>query len=219
MSKFLGSVVKVEGLTKSYGRLRVLNSLDIEVSRGEVAVIYGSNGSGKTTLQSIISSLTSPDAGVAEVCGRDTSIRSQMARELVGFVAHTPFLYEALTVKENLLFFSRLYRLKGDPVDGEAFKRLISPLGLDERIDQRIDTLSHGYRKRVSIARALLHKPAVLLLDEPESGLDIQTMEIFEGIISDFTRSGGAALVTTHNRASAYGEKVTYYNLQQGKLS
>ena len=214
----MGSVVKVEGLTKSYGRLRVLNSLDIEVSRGEVAVIYGSNGSGKTTLQSIISSLTSADAGVAEICGRDTSIRSQMARELVGFVAHTPFLYEALTVKENLLFFSRLYRLKGDPVDGEAFKRLISPLGLDERIDQRIDTLSHGYRKRVSIARALLHKPAVLLLDEPESGLDIQTVEIFEGIISDFIRSGGAALVTTHSRASAYGEKVRYYNLEQGKL-
>jgi ABC-type multidrug transport system ATPase subunit len=116
------------------------------------------------------------------------------------------------------LFFSRLYRLKGDPVDGEAFKRLISPLGLDERIDQRIDTLSHGYRKRVSIARALLHKPAVLLLDEPESGLDIQTVEVFEGIISDFIRSGGAALVTTHSRASAYGEKVTYYNLEQGKL-
>ena len=218
MSKFSGSVVKVKGLTKSYGRLRVLNSLDFEVSRGEVAVVYGSNGSGKTTLQSIISSLTTPDAGLAEVCGRDTSIRSQMARELVGFVAHTPFLYEALTVKENLLFFSRLYGLTEGPVDGEAFERLIAPLGLDVRIDQRIDTLSHGYRKRVSIARALLHKPAVLLLDEPESGLDIQTVAIFEGIISDFIRSGGAALVTTHSRASAYGEKVTYYNLEQGKL-
>ena len=108
--------------------------------------------------------------------------------------------------------------LKEGPVESEAFERLISPLGLDKKIDQRIDTLSHGYRKRVSIARALLHKPAVLLLDEPESGLDIQTVKIFEDIIADFIRSGGAALVTTHSREAAYGEKVTYYNLEQGKL-
>ena len=104
MSELLGSLIKVSNLTKSYGRNRILHALCLEVNTGEIAVIHGNNGSGKTTLQMIISSLVPADLGSVEVCG--LGVGSSRTRALIGFVAHSPFIYGPLTILENLSFFS-----------------------------------------------------------------------------------------------------------------
>ena len=217
MSELLGSLIKVSYLTKSYGRKRILNDLCIDVNRGEIAIIHGDNGSGKTTLQMIISSLVSADSGSVEVCG--SSVGSSRIRARIGLVAHTPFLYGPLTVLENLTFFSKLYAKDTDPIDNDRFRNLIHRLGLDSKLTQKVDTLSHGFRKRVSIARALINDPKVLLLDEPESGLDKATKEIFQGIILEFATRGGSVLVTTHDRTLELGPQASYYVMVNGKLT
>ena len=217
MSELLGSLIKVSYLNKSYGRKRILNDLCIDVNSGEIAVIHGDNGSGKTTLQMIISSLVSADSGVVEVCGLD--VGSSKTRSLLGLVAHTPFLYGPLTILENLSFFSKLYATNTDPIDSDRFQNLIHRLGLDSKLTQKVDTLSHGFRKRVSIARALINDPKVLLLDEPESGLDTATKDIFQGIILEFATLGGSVLVTTHDRTLELGSHASYYVMVNGKVT
>ena len=217
MSELLGSLIKVSYLNKSYGRKRILNELCIDVNSGEIAVIHGDNGSGKTTLQMIISSLVSADSGVVEVCG--LNVGSSKTRSLLGLVAHSPFLYGPLTILENLSFFSKLYATNTDPIDSDRFRNLLHVLGLKDRLTQRVDTLSHGFRKRVTIARALINDPKVLLLDEPESGLDKTTKEILEGIILEFATIGGSVLLTTHDRTLELGPSVSYYNMKNGNLT
>lgn len=215
MREFSGLIINASGLTKSYGRVKVLDSLDLQIGRSEIAIVQGINGSGKTTLQSIFSSLTTADTGKAEICGSDTRFRHQKTRGMVGFVGHSSLLYGSLTVAENLAFFGRLYDSHQDSsyVDG-----LVSQLGLQDRINQRVSMLSHGLRKRVSIARALINKPKVLLLDEPESGLDMNAARTLEKIVVGFAQQGGAVLITTHNSTLDYGGYVAHYSLTQGKL-
>lgn len=208
-------VINAFRLTKYYGRVKVLDSLDLQVGRSEIAIVQGINGSGKTTLQSIFSSLTTADSGKAEICGLDTGIRHLKARGMVGFVGHSSLLYGALTVEENLSFFSKLYNCDQDR---NYIEDLISQLGLSDRVDQRVNMLSHGFQKRVSIARALINKPKALLLDEPESGLDSDAARTLEKIIVGFAQRGGSVLITTHNNTLDYGGDVTRYSLIRGNL-
>ena len=216
MSELLGSLIKVSNLTKSYGRNRILHALCLEVNTGEIAVIHWNNGSGKTTLQMIISSLVPADLGSVEVCG--LGVGSSRTRALIGFVAHSPFIYGPLTILENLSFFSKLCADNTASISSDRFRNLLHVLGLDSKLGERGDTLSHGFLKRGSIARALVNDPNVLLLDEPESGLDITTKEIFEEIILEFASKGGSVLLTTHDRTLKLGPRATYYTIENGNL-
>ena len=142
----VNSLLEVENLEKSYGRNRVINNLSLAVNSSEVVVIRGANGSGKTTLLSIISSLVAYDSGVVKIFGKDLRSDPHEYRSQLAFVAHQPFLYSQLTVRENLEFYAQLNSL-------DDFRNTIlektSLIGLSDRLDTKVSTLSHGYVKEL----------------------------------------------------------------------
>ena len=208
-------LLKVENVTKSYGRNRVLHKLCLSVEPSEVVVIRGINGSGKTTLLSIIASLVSCDYGMVKILGQDLRSNSHRVRSDLAFVAHQPFLYSQLTVKENLEFFGRLNSI--DSLDSTILEKA-ALIGLYDRLDSKIATLSHGYIKRVAIARALLHNPRILLFDEPESGLDQDSLMLFEKIIGDQLEAGKSIVMTTHATQISYRGNVRNQRISKGML-
>jgi len=208
-------LLKVENVTKSYGRNRVLHRLCLSVEPSEVVVIRGINGSGKTTLLSIIASLVSCDYGMVKILGQDLRSNSHKVRSNLAFVAHQPFLYSQLTVKENLEFFGRLNSI--DNLSNTILEKA-ALIGLYDRLDSKIATLSHGYIKRVAIARALLHNPRILLFDEPESGLDQDSLMLFEKIIGDQLEAGKSIVMTTHATQISYRGNVRNQRISKGML-
>ena len=208
-------LLKVENVTKSYGRNRVLHKLCLSVEPSEVVVIRGINGSGKTTLLSIIASLVSCDYGTVKLLGQDLRSNSHRVRSNLAFVAHQPFLYSQLTVKENLEFFGRLNSI--DNLSNTILEKA-ALIGLYDRLDSKIATLSHGYIKRVAIARALLHNPRILLFDEPESGLDQDSLMLFERIIGDQLEAGKSIVMTTHATQISYRGNVRNQRISKGML-
>ena len=157
------------GLSKRFGRTMALRSLDLEVSPGERLAIFGPNGSGKTTLLRILAGLTRPSAGSLNFFGDDLLSQRPHCWRRIGVVAHQSLLYSDLTAEENLSFYGRMFGL----VDyrDRAFAAL-ARVGMEGRRQQRVLTLSRGMQQRLALARALLHDPDVLLLDEPDTGLD-----------------------------------------------
>lgn len=192
----VADAIVVSGLRKGYGDLPVLADLDLTVRWGELLVLFGANGSGKTTLLRVLSTQARPDAGTVTVAGFDVRKRGRSVRRRVGVVGHQGFLYDDLTCRENLAFYGRLFGLSQlDRRVDEALGRV----GMKDRAGQRVRTLSHGMTKRVAIARAVLHGPDVLLLDEPEGGLDPESVEMLRELLEQFTNDGKAVVMTTHN--------------------
>ncbi|MBI4299234.1 MAG: heme ABC exporter ATP-binding protein CcmA [Chloroflexi bacterium] len=188
--------IKVKGLSKAFGRTGVLRNLDLEVPWGEFLAIFGANGSGKTTLIRTLASLTRPDSGQIDVAGLSSRREGEKIRTIIGVVTHNILLYEELTVYENLKFYGRMFALKD--VD-QRINDAVGQMGLSHRMHQRVRILSHGMQKRLSIARALLHHPSILLLDEPESGLDQEALGLLQKAIGITKGSLRAVLMTTHN--------------------
>lgn len=199
--------IEVLGLQKGYGDLPVLWDLNLSLGWGEFLVLFGSNGSGKTTLLRTLSGQARPDAGTVRVAGHDLRRRPRAARRQVGVVAHSGFLYDDLTCAENLTFYGRLYSVEGLKTRvAEALERV----GLSQRADRRVRSLSHGMQKRLAIARAILHQPSLLLLDEPESGLDRDSVAALAALLREWTDSGRSVVMTTHNTdlGQVWGSKV-----------
>ncbi len=208
--------IVIKGLRKSYGDWPVLWDLDLEVGWGQVLVVFGDNGAGKSTLLKLISTQAKPDAGEVYVNGASSRRQPDLVRRAVGVVAHSDFLYEDLTCAENLTFYGRLYGLKDIP---SKVEQGLSLVGLLDRRNHRVRTLSNGMQKRLSIARALVHEPSVLLLDEPEAGLDQEALAMLEGVLTDWKSRGRSAIVTTHNvdKGQLWGDKVAV--LSGGQLA
>ncbi|MCX8214665.1 MAG: ABC transporter ATP-binding protein [SAR202 cluster bacterium] len=199
--------IVARGLHKSYGRAGVLRGLDLDVPWGEVVVVLGANGSGKTTLMRVLATLTRPDDGTVQVAGLDPYKLGRQVRSQVGVVTHDPLLYDDLTGYENLRFVTRMFGLDRS---GERIDVVAGRLGLSARLHQRVGTLSHGLKKRFTIARALLHDPKILLMDEPESGLDQESQITLDTLIRDPAMSFRSVLITTHSaeRAAAVGDRI-----------
>ena len=208
--------VEVRGLSKSFGRAYALRNLDLEVRWGEVLTVLGPNGSGKTTMIKILATLARPDDGTVLVAGLDASTSGRSVRRNIGVVTHDPLLYDELTGRENLTLFARLFGL--DRVD-ERTEASARRVGLSSRLDQRAGTLSHGMRKRLGIARALLHEPLVLLMDEPESGLDQEALALLQEIVADRSTPFRTVIMTTHNLeiGMAMGDRLAI--LARGKIA
>ena len=202
-----GLAIEVKGLSKAFGRASVLRNLDLQVPWGEVLTVLGPNGSGKTTLIKVLATLTKPDAGVARIGGLDLAHSGQRVRRAIGVVAHDTLLYDDLTGHENLSFYARMFGLEGVE---ERIAEVTERMGVTARLHQRVGTLSHGLKKRFSIARALLHDPLILLMDEPESGLDQEALMMLEEVVSDRTAPFRTVLMTTHNleRGLALGHRM-----------
>lgn len=188
--------IDVRGLSKSYGRTQVLRDLDLQIPWGQTLTVLGPNGSGKTTLIKTLATLAKPDAGEIRIAGMSPRRSGVRVRRAIGVVTHEPLLYDGLTGTENLRFFARMFAL--DRIE-DRIRTVAEQMGLSDRLDARVGTLSHGMRRRFSIARALLHSPRVLIMDEPESGLDQQALSLLESLITDRTNPSRAILMTTHN--------------------
>jgi heme exporter protein A len=179
-------LIRAEGLGKRYGDKRVLDGLDLEVSRGDFLLVTGPNGSGKTTLLRLCAGLAIPTAGVLEV---------RTPRETIGFVGHEPLVYRELTAIENLDLYGRLYRV---PERRERIGMLLERFGLWQARNERAGSFSRGMQQRLSLCRALLHEPGLLVLDEPYSGLDEAGAELLDGELAEL-RPAATFLVSTHD--------------------
>ena len=191
-----GPAIKVESLYKGFGGPPILRGLNLEVEWGRSLVIFGANGSGKTTLLRLLATRYKPDRGRIRLAGLETRNAAASIRRLIGVVGHQPMVYQNMTCEENLTFFARMYGL--DKVDGRV-GNVLNQVGLDARRHQRVRTLSHGMQKRLAMARAVLHDPPILLMDEPESGLDQGALERMEFLRQTDSGSRRTIVVATHN--------------------
>lgn len=210
-----GFSLEVRGLKKSFGFKPVLRGVTLDVSAGECVALLGANGAGKTTLLRILAVLSRPTAGTVCLNGLDIERNAQQVRRLVGFVAHSPYLYDELTALENLLFFGKMYTVQDA---SERTRQLLRRVGLEKRANERVHTLSRGQVQRLSLARALLHAPQLLLLDEPDTGLDAEGNELLAELLSQHIREGGAVLFTTHQLERALTMSETILILDGGRV-
>lgn len=187
--------LEITKLKKNYGLKPVLRGVSLAVERGQRMALLGANGAGKTTLLRVLAGLAEPDGGQVCIDGLDSAHDAQQIRRLVGFVAHQPYLYDDLTVMENLLFFARMYAVKQRK---ERTHMLLERVGLLKRAHERTSALSRGQLQRLALARALLHSPRLLLLDEPDTGLDEDGIILLEAILNEHAQDGGTLLFTTH---------------------
>ena len=188
--------MEIKALKKTFGLKPVLRGVELSLSRGERVALLGANGAGKTTLLRILAGLTKPTAGTACINGLDIVRDARQVRYLVGFVAHQPYLYEELTAMENLLFFGRMYSVQSLQQRAEELLRRV---GLERRAQERVSALSRGQVQRLSLARALLHSPQILLLDEPDAGLDEEGNVLLEALLDEHIAQAGTILFTTHH--------------------
>lgn len=189
-------LVEIRGLSRRYGERLALEGVDLEIRQGEVFGLLGPNGSGKSTLIRLLTGLLAPCAGRITLAGLDVMKEGAAARALMGYVPEDVMLYPGQRVHEFLRFMGRLRRLQGRTLS-EALDRVLARLALSEVWDTPMGRLSHGYRQRVLIAQALLHEPALLILDEPTNGLDPrQIIELRELILSLVPHH--TVLVTSH---------------------
>jgi heme exporter protein A len=188
--------IRFENIDKRYGGLYALRRVSLEISAGECAVFAGRNGSGKTTLLRIAARLARPSSGMVSFPNGSGEIGATMP--LAGFVAHATMVYDELTAEENLLLFARLQGIAQPAARAEA---LLREVGLEDRRNSLVRTFSRGMRQRVAIARALLNEPAVLLLDEPTTGLDPQGARWFAEALRGLRDSGRTILMSLHGES------------------
>ncbi len=188
--------VQARSLEKSFGEWPVLWDLDLSVPWGQTLVLFGANGAGKTTLLRILATHVRADHGSVAVAGHNLRTRPEEVRRRIGVVGHRSLLYDDLTCRENLIYYGRLYGLKNHE---PRVEEVLEKVRLGSRSDHRVRTLSNGMQKRAAIARAILHEPDVLLLDEPEAGLDRESVSILGMLLAEWTDSGRSVIMTTHD--------------------
>jgi ABC-2 type transport system ATP-binding protein len=191
------AVVHVENLVKKFGDFTAVDGVSFEVYRGEVLGYLGPNGSGKTTTIRMLLGLLRPTAGRASVLGFDVERQAESIRPLVGYMSQKAALYDELTVAENLAFYAGIYGLSS--ADRRARQdEVLDLVGLSGRENQRAGKVSTGWRQRLALAIALVHRPQLLFLDEPTSGVDPAARRVFWDLIDRLARDGATIFVSTH---------------------
>ena len=187
-------MIKLHQLSKNYGLNPVLRGVDLHVQAGEFVALVGGNGAGKTTLLRIVATLLSPTSGQVVIGGWPLPQHSMRVRQHIGYVSHQSLLYDDLTAAENLAFFARLYS-----VDLAKINSVLKRVGLFARQRDPVRTFSRGMVQRLAIARATLHEPDVLLLDEPYTGLDQEAARLLDGLLEQEVKAGRTILMITHD--------------------
>jgi len=188
--------IEIQRLTKSFGTHLALRGIDIKVKQGESVVIFGPNGAGKTTLIKVLATIMNPSSGKILINGLSLKNDAEQIRRSIGVITHQTFLYSNLTAYENLQFYSRMYDV---PDIKERIHEVVAMVDMTPRLHDRIGTLSRGMQQRLSIARSLLHKPAIMLLDEPETGLDQQAISILREALQTEETGKRTIILTTHS--------------------
>ena len=189
--------IGVQGVRVAFGATVVLRGVDLTVPWGARLALLGPNGAGKSTLLRAIATLSRPSGGTVRIAGRDAFGEAATVRRLIGVVAHQTYLYDELTARENLRFYAELYDL---PDAAHQVDTTLDRVGLTARRDVRAGSLSRGQQQRLTLARALLHDPPILLLDEPDTGLDLAAFGLLEALLLGEERT---VVLTTHNLRQA----------------
>ena len=190
-------LLQVEAVRKRYGGIDALKGVSLAVEPGEVFGLLGPNGAGKTTLLSIVAGLLAPDGGTVRLTGRAFDPADRQLRRLVGIGTQDLAVYPELTARENLVFFGRLYGM-GDPDLAARVAELLAAVGLTDRADDRAGTFSGGMKRRLNLAVAVVHRPTLLLLDEPTTGVDPQSRNHIFEMVRGLNRAGMTVVYTSH---------------------
>ena len=189
-------MIEVSRLWKSYGPVDALRGIDLKIEKGEFLTVFGPNGAGKSTLLKILSTIIRPTSGKVNTDGIDISSANEDARRRIGVISHKAFLYGNLSAKENLLFFGRLYDL---PDLEKRIDELLTEVGLAHRANDMVRTFSRGMLQRLTIARAIIHNPAIILLDEPYTGLDQHAARMLTNLLKKLHTEDKTIVMTTHD--------------------
>jgi heme exporter protein A len=208
-------VITVRQLTKRFGLKNILHQMDFEVQEGEFVALMGPNGAGKTTFLRILATLSKPSLGKIVVAGYTLPDQAANVRQRLGVVSHLPLLYGDLSAEENLLFFSRMYSI-ADPQN--RIGEVLDFVGLTNRRRDLVRTFSSGMQQRLAIGRAILHDPAVLLLDEPHTGLDQDACEMLDHLLCDVAVHGRTIVMTTHDLSRVQDLANRFDVLSRGKI-
>lgn len=176
----------------------MLSDINLDIDSGDFLTIFGPNGAGKTTLIKIMSTLITPSSGTVSIEGNDVKEAAQAVRKLIGIISHETYLYQDLTAGENLWFFGKMYGMDRDKLEARIHE-LVEQVGLQYRLDDRVGTFSRGMKQRLSIARAILHDPKVLFLDEPYTGLDQHAAATFDKILGELGISDKTQVMVSHD--------------------
>jgi ABC-type multidrug transport system ATPase subunit len=202
--------IELRGLARYFGERTALRQVSVRVPAGATLAVLGHNGAGKSTLLRILATLLRPHAGEVAVLGEPLPRRAFAVRGRIGLLAHEPLLYRDLNAHENLHYQARLHR-----VPGERVEQLLAAVGMDRRADEPVRLLSRGMIQRLAVCRAVLHRPDVLLLDEPRANLDPAASELVEPLIGRET--GATRVLTSHDPRAALAEADLVLGLRQGR--
>jgi linearmycin/streptolysin S transport system ATP-binding protein len=191
------NIVEVSNLVKSYNGLTAVNGVNFAIRQGEIFGLLGPNGAGKTTTISMLTCLLVPTSGTVKIAGHDVVSEAKAVKGVIGLVPQDLAVYPQLSARDNLLFFGRIYGLKGKQLR-QRVDDLLEMVGLSERAKDLVDKFSGGMKRRVNIAAGLLHQPQVLFLDEPTVGVDPQSRNFIFDNIEQLNRQGMTILYTTH---------------------
>ncbi|TGC09477.1 ABC transporter ATP-binding protein [Methanolobus halotolerans] len=191
-------IISARGIQRSFGKHKALRNIDLEIKKGESVAIFGPNGAGKTTLLKVLSTIIMPTKGNVIVNGIDLRRDSSSVRELIGVISHQTYLYDGLTARENLRFFGKMYGMERSLLE-ERIRELLGHVGLLGRADDRVGAFSRGMKQRLSIARALVHRPEVLFMDEPYTGLDQRSAKAFENVLRALDKDKVTKIMVSHN--------------------
>ncbi len=211
-------MIEAVKVSKVFGLRPALRGIDLSVGEGEFVTLFGPNGAGKTTFLRIVATLSKPTGGRVTVAGWELPRQAAAARSLLGVASHQPLLYGNLTAEENLRFYARLYALDGRGREARI-AAVLRTVGLHRRATDLVRTFSRGMQQRLAIARAILHDPPILLLDEPYTGLDRAAAATLDGVLGEVTARGRTVLMTTHDirRGLALADRVAI--LAKGRIA
>lgn len=205
-------MIEVRGLVKAFGVKPVLRGLDFEVAEGEFVAVVGPNGAGKTTLLRILASLAKPTLGEVRLAGLQLPAQAGAARSILGVVSHQPLLYGDLTADQNLRFFGRMYGVRDL---SERIPDVLSIVGLSPRRYDLVREYSRGMQQRLAIGRGILHRPELLLFDEPHTGLDPDAADMLDRLLEKVTGEGRTVVMTSHDLTRA-GELASRVDILSG---
>ncbi len=190
-------MIKLTNLTKRYGGFTAVNAIALDVPRGELFGFLGPNGAGKTTTLRLIAGILRPTSGTIEIGGVNLAADPIRAKSKLGFIPDRPFIYEKLTGAEFLRFVAGLYNQQGAQVEHRA-RELLALFDLEEWRDELVESYSHGMRQKLIIASAFVHRPEVIVVDEPMIGLDPKAARILKDLFREYTRRGHTIMMSTH---------------------
>jgi ABC-2 type transport system ATP-binding protein len=195
-------MIRLTSLTKRYGDFTAVDAIDLHVPRGELFGFLGPNGAGKTTTLRMIAGILRPTAGRVEIAGIDLARDPAAAKATLGFIPDRPFIYEKLTGTEFLRFVAGLYGQEGPAVEHRG-RELLALFDLEEWRDELVESYSHGMRQKLIISSAFVHRPEVVVVDEPMVGLDPKAAKILKDLFREYTRRGRTIMMSTHTLAVA----------------